>query len=415
MKKVIRQWKHVVVVMAFALGILFAGQMHVNAATAVPTGLVQTGAGSNYVEVRWNAVMQDSVTIYLRISDNPSFQGYRSDMQSGTYAFIGNLSAGTTYYVQIGTSETNTWGSVPADTAWSSTLEVVTAPENLNDKTYRQEGATVSSVKLAWDAVTGATSYKVVYAKDGESMDSGATVMTNTNSVTLSNLANNTEYQIEVQPMRTSAQGFSAVTQYAGKTWCKVLPSKITDVENIEFYAYSNIADFEWKKSDSRDGYQYYIYDNSNKRIYSGKSYNNSVSVSTSKLKKDQFYRIKVRGYVNLANNKTAYGSWSDTLYFAKTPQESVKAKNSSGGIKVSWKKVTGATNYTVYISTKKNSGYKKVKTVTKPNLTITKYGKAKLKSGKTYYIRIVANKKVGKKTYKSTDSYDYSAYIYKK
>lgn len=415
MKKVIRQWRHAVVIMAFVVGLLFTGQMHVNAATAAPTGLVQTDAASSYVKIAWNAVMQDNVTTYWRISDNPSFQGYKSDMSFGTYTLIGDLSAGATYYVQIGTSETNTWGAAPADVVWSSTLEVVTAPTALDDKTYKQTGAAVSSVKLTWGAVPGATSYKVVYAKDSLDLSTGAAVMTNTNSVTLSKLAKNTEYMIEVFPVRTSKTGFAAMPQNAGRTWCKVLPSKIMNVDNTEFNAYANTADFEWKKYNTADGYQYYIYDNSNKRIYSGKSYKNSVSVSSSRLKKDQFYRIKVRGYVNLANNKTVYGSWSDTLYFAKTPEKSVKAKNSSGGIKLSWGKVTGATNYTVYISTKKNSGYKKVKTVTKPNLTITKFGKAKLKSGKYYYIRIVANKKVGKKTYKSTDCYDYSAYIYKK
>lgn len=78
--------------------------------------------------------MQDNVTTYWRISDNPSFQGYKSNINSGTYAVIGDLSAGTTYYVQIGTSETNIWGSAPADTAWSSTLEVVTAPRIVANK-----------------------------------------------------------------------------------------------------------------------------------------------------------------------------------------------------------------------------------------------------------------------------------------
>ena len=57
----------------------------------------------------------------------------------------------------------------------------------------------------------------------------------------------------------------------------------------------------------------------------------------------------------------------------------------------VSWTKDKSANSYTVYYSTKKNSGFKKL-TVIKNSADIKK-----LSSGKTYYFKVVANKKAGK------------------
>ena len=107
-------------------------------------------------------------------------------------------------------------------------------------------------------------------------------------------------------------------------------PTKITGVENTAFYPASNAAYFEWKKANAANGYEYIIYDNSKKKIYSGSCTSSaSLRVSTNKLKKEQFYQIKVRGYVNLSNNKKAYGEWSDVLYFAKDPSYKLSVKTS--------------------------------------------------------------------------------------
>ena len=67
----------------------------------------------------------------------------------------------------------------------------------------------------------------------------------------------------------------------------------------------------------------------------------------------------------------------------------------------VSWKKVTGANGYEIYRSTKKSSGYKKVKTITVSG-TIH-YVDSKLKTGTTYYYKIRAYRKIGSKKVYST------------
>jgi len=81
----------------------------------------------------------------------------------------------------------------------------------------------------------------------------------------------------------------------------------------------------------------------------------------------------------------------------SKTSIKSIK-KLKKNQAKLTWKKIKNATGYEVYQSMKKNSGYKKVKTITK-NKTVT-YKAGKLKKKKTYYFKIRTYRKAGGTTY---------------
>ncbi|MGN1329666.1 MAG: carbohydrate-binding domain-containing protein [Eubacterium sp.] len=84
--------------------------------------------------------------------------------------------------------------------------------------------------------------------------------------------------------------------------------------------------------------------------------------------------------------------------YAAGISAPSVTASNASyKSIKLTWKKVKGAKKYTVMRSTKKNSGYKAIKTVTKNTYTDTK-----ATCGKTYYYKVIAVNGNTKKTSKA-------------
>ena len=70
----------------------------------------------------------------------------------------------------------------------------------------------------------------------------------------------------------------------------------------------------------------------------------------------------------------------------AKTTLKSVK-KTGTKKAKLNWKKVKAASGYEIYMSTKKSSGYKKIKTIKKAKtVTFTKSG---LKKKKTYYFKV--------------------------
>ena len=79
---------------------------------------------------------------------------------------------------------------------------------------------------------------------------------------------------------------------------------------------------------------------------------------------------------------------------------KSVK-KSGKNGIKITWNKVSGISNYQIYMSTKSKSGFKKIATV---SASKTSYTKTKLKKGKRYYFKIRTAKKV-------SGAYYYSSY----
>jgi hypothetical protein len=79
----------------------------------------------------------------------------------------------------------------------------------------------------------------------------------------------------------------------------------------------------------------------------------------------------------------------------------------SAGKLKTKWNKVTGATSYDVYASTKMPSTISdmtKIKTLSASKLSyvITKVKGKKVSTKNTYYVAIRANMKVGKTTYHS-------------
>lgn len=77
------------------------------------------------------------------------------------------------------------------------------------------------------------------------------------------------------------------------------------------------------------------------------------------------------------------------------TPKVTVTSGKKMATVK--WKAAKGAQSYTVYYSTSKNSGFKKAGTTENTSFKVKN-----LKSGKIYYFKVVASKKVGKTDYNS-------------
>ncbi|MCR5629886.1 hypothetical protein [Eubacterium sp.] len=131
------------------------------------------------------------------------------------------------------------------------------------------------------------------------------------------------------------------------------------------------------------------------------------------------FYRARVRAYVKDDNGNKTYGEWSDYGYFAKDlSHQDVETDgyvvNKKNKVKVTWNIIKGAVKYEVYMSTAYKTGFKKVKTVkkNKNTFTITKFRKKKIKRGRTYYVRVCAVTKVGKRVIKTPMTESVEAYI---
>lgn len=154
------------------------------------------------------------------------------------------------------------------------------------------------------------------------------------------------------------------------------------------------------------------LYNAKNKKVGKDTFYSYSNYL---RLQKGMAYKYRVRAYyTNYDNNKTYYGRWSAYRYLT-IPNATVKSGKKS--MKVSIKKGTGVASYTVYVSNRRDGGFKKVKTFkvgkkSKYNVTIKKYGKKKIKGGKSYSIKVVPKVKFGKKTY-SSDTIAQTNYVY--
>lgn len=395
----VKQYKRAgsMIVLGFLLAMLFS--ISALAAPGAPSGLKQASASERSVKVVWNEVMGSSIRYEVQYSqDNRNWYsiGYTT---SNLEISKSGLTPGMTYYFRARAYE----NKYPNDIygPWSASTTVVTTPVQIPYQKVIQTNAGTTSVTLQWDKSEGATGYNVYRVESSQEILVGKTA---SNTYVINNLKAGSTYKYKVYPER-SAGGYTAAASY-GTTVSdvKTVPANVKNI--ITDYGYKNIkkASVQWERAENANGYEIALYTLKNKKIGSTKVLNyNTNSYTFSNIKKE-FYKVKVRAYIQLKTGKK-YSSWS-TSYIAIQPE--VEGKKSGTGIKASWDKINGATNYTVYISSKRSSGYKKVTTTKSTKTMIKKYGSSKLRKGRTYYIYVVANKKVGNKTYRSSDNYTY-------
>lgn len=100
-------------------------------------------------------------------------------------------------------------------------------------------------------------------------------------------------------------------------------------------------------------------------------------------------------GLNTLSKNKKNVIVAGGANYKVPSAPTSLKAKKSGKSMKVSWKKANGANGYIVYRSTSAGTGYKKIATLS--GAKKTSYKDTTVKSGKTYFYKIVPIASVSK------------------
>lgn len=388
---------------AFALVLITAFPVKAASKPSPITGLKQIEGSSTSVEVSWSCLGGSDTRYKVEISEQPS-TGYRvvDENEYSSPTWISGLEAGKTYYVQITpfVYDSKTYEKIWGDT--STPVAVVTKPDKA-PATFTHTTSTTNSITVEWSAVPGADVYEVEYYTTSTAKMQCITTGT---SVTLENLTKNASYTIRVTGGRKYADGMTIAWSgdYISIGNVSVTPSKVSGVE-VNYY-WQNLSEISVRNStiECADGYQYQLYtaykdkDSKIKTVTTSSTYPQTY-IKTSALKKHNFYKVRVRAYALNSKNEKMYGSWSSWKYVSPQP-DVTKAKNnkSKKGIQINWDKIKGANRYVVYVSNKKDSGYKKFQTTTKTRTVITKCGKSKLKSGKTYYFYIAPQKKVGNK-----------------
>ncbi len=398
------------------LCVLFLGVgMKAEAAPGRVEGLEQTNYDTGAVEIGWKDV-SGSPKYLVEYCENNSFTG--SSLKAGETnrnpVTITGLAPGTTYWVRVTAIDADGVKGTP-----SEAYDVVTAPVD-KITNLRQTKAEKKKVKLEWSPVQKADAYLVYYGKSATSMKKAVAA---TPSYIISGAADSA-YIAYVYPMKKNSHNFEAVGPNKAYLVASTLPKKIAKVKMLESGSSSNpkagIVAFSWGQSKAADGYEYEIYGNNGKKILkksiTASQYSTrGILVNSGKLKNTQFMKIRVHAYTKVGNAKK-YGPWSDACYFAKLPnnikQAPVDNKTLAAGVKVTWSKITGASNYTIYISRRSSGGWKKAGTTKSNSFVIKKCGGAALQTGVTYYYKVVANKKVKGKTY-SGDKTWYKSFGY--
>lgn len=396
-----------VAVTSMVATLVLCGTVSAMSASDAPLGIKQTADTANSVTLDWSDT--ESITQYA-VWVSSSKDAWTEDTfvkggyVNGSNCIVDGLVAGRSYYVKIA-------NTVVGDDnqrymgAWSEPMEVVTKPEDLTfagNSTLKQTGAKKNQITVSWPAVAGANGYEVRIAKDNSETNLKKLADVKTTSVIIST---NTSTYVEVGFFRKASTGYVAKcarSQIAYKYSCKPTPGKVKKVKLIGDSG--NGLSVKYSKVKNCDGYeiQYCKYNGKSKKH----GFSTSTKCSIPKLNKHTFYKVRVRACVVLSGKKYASGKWSkyivccmDQTTHGATAENSAIHANKP---RLKWKKTKGATSYTVYMSTKKSGKYKKVATVKKNSIVLSQFNGSGFAFYKNYYWYVVANRKVGKKTYKS-------------
>lgn len=364
----------------------------------------QKEAAKTSAMIEWQPYLSnqpvDHYEITYSLDGKDFFPVSSANYTSNTSYTISKLASDSIYWVRV-TAYNDYFSSKDKKAlAQSEPVRVATLCDMPKVQGLTQTAAADHAAAISWNPVSGATCYDIYQANALWNYTKiGNTTQT---TFTINNLPTAYTGEYFVMAKKTTLNGFESAgdMEWAGyfqKIKVKTIPSKVQSIAVSYLWASSNRCDFQWSKVDGADGYQLEA------RNYKGKvvstTMNTNTSGTVSPFKKGQFYSTRVRAFVKTGNDY-AYGPWSDYCYNASN--KSIKYFRSANRKKITlkWKKISGVSGYRVYISTKADRGFKKVKTLGKKSksCTITKCGKRKLSKKKTYYIRMMYLKKVGKK-----------------
>ena len=396
------------------------------AVSAAPTGLKQIGDATNAVAIDWDDTTIAGVSNYAvfvsRDKDNWTAETMvqeSSGYVSASEARISKLNPGSSYYVKVTEAAWDSKNQEVVLGEWSDPIEIVTKPDDASfiGATVKQTAAKKGKVSISWPAVNGATGYEVKVSKNNT--DADATVFADVTGTSL-DISTSSPTYVGVYYYRRSSTGYVAKCtegREAYRTSIKPLPGKakkpkiegenVVGGVNVKFTAINNC-----------DGYQvqYCKYNGKGKK----NKYTSISQLSLASLNKKMFYKVRARGYVVLSSGQKVYGKWSKyNVFCMDQTRHNCKIADASSTstkkVKISWKKVKGAKNYTVYMSTSRYSGYKAVTTTKGTSVTLSSFNGSGFAYYKNYYYYVVANAKVGKKTYKSLKENRDGFHFYKK
>ena len=338
-------------------------------APTAPVVKLGNSAASGKPMLTWNAVYGAT-----------SYRIYRSTSRGSGYSLLGTVTAtsytntgakaGTTYYYRV--KACNDAGLSPYSNIVSGKVKSVT-PKPSAPVVKIGNSASSGKPMLTWNAVSGATSYKVYRATSQNGTYSLLGTVTAT-SYTNTGAKAGVTYYYKVKAVNSAGESAysNTVSGRATVTTLTMGHSSTSGKPQLTWKAVSGAASYKVYRSTSKNG-AYSVINTTKALTYT----NTGAALGTT-----YYYKVEA---LNAAGKSMGF---SDVVEGKVAPVLAVGYSSVSGKPQLTWKAVPGATEYQVYRSTQQNSGYSKINTT-----TATSYVNTGAKAGTTYYYRIVAVK----------------------
>ena len=338
-------------------------------APTAPVVKLGNSATSGKPMLTWNAV--EGAT---------SYRIYRSTAKGSGYSLLGTTTAtsytntgakaGTTYYYRV--KACNDAGLSPYSNIVSGQVKSVT-PKPSAPVVKIGHSASSGKPMLTWNAVSGATSYKVYRATSQNGTYSLLGTVTAT-SYTNTGAKAGTTYYYKVKAVNSAGESAysNVVSGRATVTTLTMGHSSTSGKPQLTWKAVSGAVSYKVYRATAKNG-AYTVINTTKALTYT----NVGAALGTT-----YYYKVEA---LNAAGKSLGFSAVVDGKV---APVLAVGYSSVSGKPQLTWKAVPGATEYQVYRSTQQNSGYSKINTT-----TATSYVNTGAKAGTTYYYRIVAVK----------------------
>ena len=338
-------------------------------APTAPVVKLGNSATSGKPMLTWNAV--EGAT---------SYRIYRSTAKGSGYSLLGTTTAtsytntgakaGTTYYYRV--KACNDAGLSPYSNIVSGQVKSVT-PKPSAPVVKIGHSASSGKPMLTWNAVSGATSYKVYRATSQNGTYSLLGTVTAT-SYTNTGAKAGTTYYYKVKAVNSAGESAysNVVSGRATVTTLTMGHSSTSGKPQLTWKAVSGAASYKVYRATTKNG-AYSVINTTKALTYT----NVGAALGTT-----YYYKVEA---LNASGKSLGF---SAVVEGKVAPVLAVGYSSVSGKPQLTWKAVPGATEYQVYRSTQQNSGYSKINTT-----TATSYVNTGAKANTTYYYKIVAVK----------------------
>jgi fibronectin type 3 domain-containing protein len=224
---------------------------------ASPEGLTVTGQTENSITLSWQAVSDATSYKVYKGSSSDAVNEYVAETASISYTVTG-LAANTSYYFAVSAAH-ESGESLPSAAVQGKTS--LASPQGLS-----VTGQTGNSISLSWQAVSGATSYKVYKGSSSDSI-SDYVAETALASYTVTDLESNTSYYFTVSAVYESEESLPSATVQGKTSLASPQGLSITgQTENsitLSWQAVSGATSYKVYKGSSSDTVNEYVVETS--------------------------------------------------------------------------------------------------------------------------------------------------------